>query len=214
MAKLLYNVFKTHALAREWYLERPLIMFSHQEDGFVDPLDDRDGETGMIPQGITTISIRFDKPVFDLTTGGPLVIGSFAVTSTGGSPPTVTAVVPGPAVPDQYTLTLSGPIEPGEWTTFLPLVKDGDGNPLRSDPWDQVDLGFLPGDTTADGTVTMADYDRLVEVLLGQHPEDLSLHDVNRDGDVTTADRGRLLELFAGTETTRAWLNYSLPARP
>ena len=51
-------------------------------------------------------------------------------------------------------------------------------------------------------------------MLLGQYPEDLSLHDINRDGAVTAADRGRLLELFSGTDTTRAWLNYTLPPRP
>jgi len=34
-----------------------------------------------------------------------------------------------------------------------------------------------------------------------------------RDADVTNKDKKRLLELFDGTDTTRAWLNYSLPAR-
>ncbi len=45
------------------------------------------------------------------------------------------------------------------------------------------------------------------------YPEDLGLHEVNRDGDVTNADTTRLLALSSGTETTRAWVNYSLAAR-
>ena len=85
---------------------------------------------------------------------------------------------------------------------------------IRTDPWDRIDLGFLPGDTTGDGVVTTADFARLVAVLNGQFPEDLTLHDVNRDGDVTLADKTRLMELFNGTDTTRAWLGYALPARP
>ena len=85
---------------------------------------------------------------------------------------------------------------------------------IRENPLDRVDLGFLPGDTNADNSVTLDDYTELENVLAGHIAEDLTLHDINRDGVVTNEDLARLTQLFNGTDTTRAWINYSLPARP
>ena len=91
------------------------------------------------------ITIEFDKPVFDLGTGGPLVIGSFVVASTGGSPPTVTAVDPVVGVPDAYTLTLSGPSEPGQWTPVVPPSTDASGHLSGSGPWTRSVTRCLAG---------------------------------------------------------------------
>ena len=76
-------------------------------------------------------------------------------------------------------------------------------------------MASLPGDCQANGTVNTADYDALEEYLgnLPQEP-DLSLYDINRDGDVTSAYLARLQELLQGTNTTRAWNNYTLLAQP
>ncbi|MCH7702215.1 MAG: hypothetical protein IID37_11055 [Planctomycetes bacterium] len=217
VADLLYDFFKTHALASEWYLERPLIVSSTPPDGFIDPLEDRDGETGLIPQGITEITIEFDKPVFDLGTGGPLVIGSFVVASTGGSPPTVTAVDPVVGVPDAYKLTLSGPIEPGQWTTVFPQIKDAEGNLLRSDPWNRVVIGFLPGDVDGSAKTEKPDHANLSGCLINPQcasSAPMERYDIDRDADFDAADKTRLEELLRGDNSSQAWVNVSLPAQP
>jgi len=115
-----------------------------------------------------------------------------------------------------FMLTLSPQILPAHWTVIQANsnLQGTGGQVMRSDPWDRIDLGFLPGDCDGSNTVNTADHTRLIDVLQGQYPVNLSLHDINRDGQVTVADKTRLEELLHGINTTRAWNNYELPARP
>lgn len=230
IASLLFNFFKTSTdpetmVAHEWFRPRPTLLKTSPFNATIDRLEDFNDLTAPPVEAGTKVVIMTFSHEVRKPGSGDVDTSCFTVTSTCADPdpacvnnvlPTVTTVVKDTGNPKKYTLTLDKQIVPGHWTTIIADVEMAAAPyaSIRSDPFDRVDLGFLPGDTTADGTVTTADYDRLVEVLLGQYEEDLSLHDVNRDGVVTTADRGRLLELFAGVETTRAWLNYTLPARP
>ena len=129
--------------------------------------------------------------------------------------PTVSTVVKDSQDPKRYTITLSNQIVPGHWTTLIANVEDLDGNAIRSDPHDRIELGFLPGDADANRTVTTADYTRIDDVLTGTYtPANNALHDQTRDGQITTADKSREQGLLNGTNTTRAWNGYTLPPRP
>ncbi len=104
---------------------------------------------------------------------------------------------------------------PGHWTTLIANVEDLDGNAIRTDPHDRLDLAFLPGDADANRTVDTADFSRIDYVLTATYtPADNTLHDQNRDSSITTADKTREQALLNGTKTTRAWNGYTLPARP
>ena len=129
--------------------------------------------------------------------------------------PTVSTVVKDSGNPKRYTITLNKQIVPGHWTTLIAGVEDLDGNAIRPDPHDRIDLAFLPGDADANRTVDTADYTRIDNVLTATYtPADNSLHDQNRDSSITTADKTREQALLNGTKTTRAWNGYTLPARP
>ena len=148
----------------------------------------------------------------------------FTVTSTCSDPdpacvndvlPTVSTVVKDGVDPKKYTITLDKQIVPGHWTTLIAAVEDLEGHSIRTDPFDRLDLAFLPGDADANQTVNIADYTRIDDVItLSYSPADNALHDQNRDSSITTADKTREQALLNGTKTTRAWDGYTLPARP
>ena len=156
--------------------------------------------------------------------GGSVDTSCFTVTSTCSDPdpacvnnvlPTVSTVVKDSVDPKKYTITFDKQIVPGHWTTLIAAVEDLNGYAIRTDPFDRLDLAFLPGDDDANNTVNIADYTRIDDVITASYsPADNSLHDQDRDGNITTPDKTREQALLSGTKTTRAWDGYTLPVRP
>jgi len=207
-------------LTEDWFLNKVSMRPLSVSNGFVDRLQDfKRVSTELVPEGIKDITIKFTHEVQKVG-GGPLDPSCFTVTSTCPTAqctlPVVQSVTQNSADSRLYTVTLSPQALPAHWTVIQANsnLQGTGGQVMRSDPWDRVELGFLPGDTNANGTVNAADHDRLVDVLQGQYPPDLLLHDINRDGTINAQDNGRLTELLHGVNTTQVWNNYSLPPRP
>ncbi|MCH7701641.1 MAG: hypothetical protein IID37_08125 [Planctomycetes bacterium] len=223
VAQTLFDFFKTDVIASEWFLQAPFLCSTSPSRGFTDRLEDFDSATGIVEQGIKQIVLTFNEEV-QKPGGGAVDTSCFTVTSTCSDPdpacvnnvlPTVSTVVKDSGNPKRYTITLNKQIVPGHWTTLIAGVEDLDGNAIRPDPHDRLDLAFLPGDADANRTVDTADYTRIDNVLTATYtPADNTLHDQNRDSSITTADKTREQALLNGTKTTRAWNGYTLPARP
>jgi len=221
VGNLLYNFFKTDLVAKEWFLEKPLIRsvnpvaVEYPPGNGIDRLQDKKRQgTTVLDEGATTFRIKFDKPVYDQTTGNALTTSSFEVAVTGGTAPSISSVTAIGSNNDEFDVALSSMIVPGQWTTIICKVKDANGNVIRSDPHDRVHLGFLPGDADGNKTVNTADVDEMDAVLANPSLGNVARHDINRNGSITSADRARLVELLQGTDTTQAWNNYSMPAKP
>jgi len=120
--------------------------------------------------------------------------------------------------PKKFTITLDRQIKPGHYTTIIANVEHADAPnlPMRRDPWDRIDLGFLPGDANADRTTNDVDLQTIIDVLTGPPPPDpvAALHDQNRDLSINNGDRVREIDLLNGVNTTRVWNGYTLPSRP
>ncbi len=182
--------------------------------GYVDPRTE--SSNGEFPDiGIDEVVFVFNEPVQAIG-GGALSAASFAVSSTGGEPPTIVAVddSENPVV----ALTLASPPPLSEWTTITAVVEDLCGNPIQSlgnlgpgvEEPDRIDFLFLPGDVDQDGAVGPFDLLRfrqiVSEIYVPTHgtPEDYV--DTNRTGEVTPFDLLMFRQLVTGQlPATRPW---------
>ena len=137
----------------------------------------------------------------------------WCTSSTGGSPPSVTTMIPlgGGA----YEVRLDGPIEVGEWTTLAAPVENASG--FEGQLCFQV--GQLPGDVNEDAQVSLADATRFGPLFDAGGP--LSLGDLNGDDQVNLNDATSFGQIWNGTngegknpDGTGAWNGEGLPPRP
>ncbi|UCE58493.1 MAG: S8 family serine peptidase [Phycisphaerales bacterium] len=127
-----------------------------------------------------------------------LTADSFAISVTGSaSAPAIAAVVPnGYAV----TIQLSEPIPTKAWTTVTHLVSGT-----------SVQLGSLPADVNADGTVSTRDLLTLIDVQKGvSDPLDDWSTDIDRSGVLNQSDIIRLIDLLNGAGQFEPYLSATL----
>ncbi len=187
--------------------------------GYIDPrMESTDGVNSDL--GFLELVVQFTEPVTRMG-GGNLENTSFSVVATGGAEMSVVSVdaSENPLV----RLTLSEPIQPGEWVTVIAEVQDEAGNEIQSfgdlgadfDEPDRVDVAFLPGDIDQSGDVTPLDLFTFRQFLTGvTTPPSGSLVDfvdTNRDGEVTPLDLFTYRQLINGAgNATQAWSGASL----
>ena len=170
---------------------------SSPEDGYIDP---RTSGTEEQPRGIDEITLTFDTPIRN-PDGTPLSIDAFAISSTGDSPPAVSAIdaTGNPTV----IVVLSGPIEPLHWTTLTANVEGLSGIETTVD----LDIGFLPDDVNQSGNVNISDATEFVTEFNG--PQRIERIDLNRSGNVNISDATEFVTIFNGGASGTA-----LPPRP
>lgn len=119
-----------------------------------------------------------------------------------GPAPTVTGIVPNG---NSITVTLSGPITPGDWTcvTYVPAGL------TRC-------VGSLPGDISGNRLVAPTDILDLIDNLNGIRPLPLASFqcDVDRSNSCAPADIITLIDLLNGTNGYITWAGKALPACP
>lgn len=150
---------------------------------------------GSEPAGWDSVELTFDGNIDSLAPQ------DFAISQLGG-------VAAAPAVmdvqligPQTIRLVLSDHITAGAWTTFL---HEPSGTSIR--------LGYLPADTSGDGTSSAADIISLVDHLNGVgDPLPEWSTDTDRTGVANGADIVRLIDLLNGASELDEWLNVSLP---
>jgi hypothetical protein len=183
--------------------------------GYVDPrLESTNGEFPDL--GIDEITLVFNQPVRALG-GGPLDVGSFSVTSTGGIPPSVVGVDDSENPSVRITFDSLPPLQ--EWTIIVANVENAlCGNPIESlgnlgpgvEEPDRVDFLFLPGDVDQNEVVQPFDLLRFRQIVneifvppMGI-PEDYV--DTNRTGEITPFDLLMYRQLINGTPpATQPW---------
>jgi len=155
--------------------------------------------------GLTVIKIQLNAPV--------TVVGSICVTSTGASPPTsagLNALDPN----GLYEVVFSDPIELGEWTSVAFTAQNGRG---QAEICFQV--GWMPGDCTQDGQLSLADATCFGTEFNGARQPKVA--DFNGDGQVNITDATKFGQISTGTsgesknpDGTGGWQGQGLPGRP
>jgi len=149
---------------------------------------------GSNPTGWTSIVLTFTGSTSGLL---PKHIG---ISSTSGTPPTVSSVVPNGV---NVTVNFSGRIPPGAWTTIK-----------HHSSATQVVLGYLPADVNADGTSNSADTQALIDHLNGVVTYPIWQTDMDRSGATTSADILTHVDLLNGAGGFDPWNGVSLGAQP
>ncbi|MFQ5463443.1 MAG: hypothetical protein ACE5E5_12570, partial [Phycisphaerae bacterium] len=149
---------------------------------------------GTVVFGWDSAVLTFDGDAAAVTTG------DFAVTSTSGVAPTVSGIA---ITGTDVTVTLSGPIPPGAWTTIT-------YSPTSS----SICLGFLPGDVNADGTSAPSDILAVIDSLNGITPRPDFATDADRSGVAGPEDILRVIDLLNGASAFDVWLDATLGASP
>lgn len=188
--------------------EAPKVVSSSPQSGFIDPLEDVNAVTGQ-SEGLRVVRLTFDRQVVSATNGGNVELDDWSVSETGGrAPPQVSWVRQ--EGESTYMLVLNRPITPGQWTSIRPLVAGASGVEIQMLSGNRIDLGFLPGDVSANGAVTALDLG-----LWQQYDNDGAAPpqsmDLDRDGHVGRLDERRWNSLATGLNSTRAWLGTVLP---
>ncbi|MBI4717702.1 MAG: S8 family serine peptidase [Planctomycetes bacterium] len=172
---------------------RRIVVASDPPYGAIDARQPTDTD-GTDRTGWQAIRLTFDSEVADLG------FADFVVTQVGGPGPVprVRSVVHGP--PATIDLILDRPIVSGAWTTIAYRC-NGSG----------VRLGYLPGDVTGEGRVSVTDIIALVDALNGAGSRPVWSTDTDRSGVTSVVDVARLVDLLNGAGAFDPWLGRSLP---
>lgn len=196
--------------------------------GYIDPRDESSNGVDL-DLGIDTIKIAFNKPVRDIgmNEGGGLTIDAFGVAINKAIPTTPTVVAVESENNIEVTLTLSGPIPVGAWTTIIANVEDFAGRPIITngnqgpdvDEADRIDLGFLPGDVDQNEIVNPLDLFRFRQFVLDVTAPEFGTRedfiDTDRNGTINPVDLLHFRNLIGGNGVaTQVWSGESLPSRP
>lgn len=166
------------------------------------------------PMGVNRVRLTFSCPVrAPATLVGGLTAVNFSVEATSALVPLIAEVVPVETIPNTYDVLFVDPLPPGAWTTLGAHAESFDGQPL-SEEADTVTLGFLPGDVDGSRSVGPLDILALINSINGVIPLPLERTDINRSGVTGPQDILRLIDLINGANTTRPWLEQSLPPQP
>ena len=151
---------------------------------------------GSSPAGWDAVMLTFDGPT------DSLVAGDFAVTSTSGTTPTITGLIPAGS---DVTLQFDGFIPTEEWTQIEHL-----------DSGTRVCLAYMPADVNGDRTAAPADILAVIDQINGVTvpPLELWQADTDRDGTVAPADILRVIDLLNGAGVYESWLNRSIGPSP
>lgn len=183
--------------AFEWFEPVPTLIDSSPLDGYIDP---RSAEIDGVPLGLDEITVVFDTPVRN-TDGTPLSSDAFVLTATGGSPPTVSSIdASGNPI---IVVTLSGPLEPLQWSVLTANVESSAGIETTA----EIDIGFLPDDINQSGNVNISDATEFVTEF--NNLQRLDRIDLNRSGNVNISDATEFVTIFNGGGSGTA-----LPPRP
>lgn len=176
-------------------LELPIeIVASDPPAGAVDARQPSNSD-GTNPSGWSSVVLTFTGS----TTG--MVPANFTVTSTSGTPPTVSSVVPNGV---NATVNLSGRIPPGAWTTIQ-------YNPSVT----QIVLGYLPGDVDASRTSNPSDILALIDHLNGLVTYPIWQVDLDRSGAAAPADIIKEIDMLNGVGAyAPGWNGVSIGSAP
>jgi hypothetical protein len=164
----------------------------------VDARQPTDLNDANIKYGWNEIEIEFTSPPVGLTN----LDFNLDEVPPGFLEPTISDFTP--TVGNMGVLTLSPRINPAKWTCVW----------LRSDPTNQVCVGYLPGDADADLTTAPADILAVIDDLNGVIPGEEYQIDMDRDGTKAPADILRVIDLLNGAGQFDSWNGVSLPACP
>ncbi len=189
--------------------------------GYVDPRrESDDGKT--VNEGIDSVTIEFSEFVRNAG-GADLDASAFSVVSTGNPAPAIAAI--DASANPRIEVTLSDPIRPGSWYTFVADVEDTAGNSIENngnqgpgvDESDRVDIAFLPADVDQSGGVTPFDLLQFRQLVNGVVPppagvvEDFA--DIDRSGSVQPFDLLAFRQLINGVSpATQPWSGAMLDA--
>ncbi len=210
----------------------PSILSSIPPDGYIDPLGDRNAQSGAL-FGKSNIAITFSAPVMNVG-GGPLSLSNFQIryyrqgaevpaTSADlalGSAPLVSLVPVGSPGAGPYTIQFLPRVPLGAWTDIRAInVVSLSGVPVSTNNRDnRRAIAFLPMDTTQDGKVLGNDITRWTQISTGSFSTAPLLRedyiDQTRNGTVAGEDITRAIQLINGTATQRAWSAYDIGPRP
>jgi hypothetical protein len=188
--------------------------------GYIDPRTETNG--------MDTFTFVFEGET-ESAGGGAIGMSDFAVTTTGGTVPSVASVVSSFDVPSGrqvVTVTLDQAIPLQEWTTIkadvasacgVAIDDQGNQGPGMNEP-DRIDVAFLPGDIDQSGQTLPVDLFRLrgaivngtlpTGICAGLTLEDLA--DTDRNGTVLPIDLFTYRQLIVGAAGFQVWNSASL----
>lgn len=194
----------------------PKIASSDPPSGAVDARQPHDPSSTTPTQGYSSVQICFDSAVFGADDGDVVGTNDFITEET-----TAGGTVAGPAVTgvtddgdNCYTVTFERTITPQAWTTVIALVEGTDGDPILGDPFDRVDIGYLPGDVDALLTSGALDLLKLIDHLNMVVTLDIWSVDIDRSGLAAAADVLRLVDLLNGAGEYDPYLGLTLVPQP
>ena len=187
------------------------VVASNPPDGIIDARQDF-STSGLTRRGFDRVRLTLATAFRDPVTHGPINVTNFSLDDSLGNAPALVSLVPVPGYPTTFDIVFEDPINPGAWSTLSLAVERPDGLIAEA----SVAIGFLPADADGDGTSAPSDILRLIDDLNGVHdpPMEHWQCDIDRSGVCGPPDILRLIDLLNGVNTSRAWLNVSLPPRP
>jgi hypothetical protein len=170
-----------------------VIAMSDPPDGAIDARQPSSPD-GSGPVGWDAVSLVFS--------GDPagLLPESFTIEAAGGKPPAIAGVV---VAGQQVTVLFDRPISPGACTTLRHRTSGA-----------RVRLGYLPADSSADGSSGPLDILTLIDGLNGVTPLAEWSCNIDRAGACAPLDILRLVDLLNGADAFDSWNGADLPQCP